>query len=421
MKVLVIGQGGREHALVRALSLSPSVSEIHALPGSDGIALSRNVFCHALRWQDFPAVHQLCARLAIDVVMIGPEDPLVMGLADFLRERNLLVVGPSQAAAQLEGSKVFAKEFMSAAGIPTAAYELVTDVASCLRAARRFAAPYVLKAEGLAAGKGVFICKTLAELEESAISIFEKKILGEAGKRAVLEEFTPGWELSYLILTNGLEYQSLPIAQDHKRLSDGDEGPNTGGMGTVAPLKISAELQEKIHSLIVLPTLREIQKRGYLYRGVIFFGLMINKDAPSLLEFNCRFGDPETQVILPLLENDLGVVLKELSAGKLSPLRFTGGASACVVMAAPGYPSQPQKGVVISGDLQASSASSYFLHAGTQKDDRDWVTSGGRVLNSVGVGATVREALAQAYLQAKKAQWLGLQMRKDIGAKFPEA
>jgi phosphoribosylamine--glycine ligase len=419
MKVLVIGQGGREHALVRALSLSPSVSEIHALPGSDGIA--QNALCHKIHWQDFPAVVQLCMRIEIDVVIIGPEDPLVAGLADFLRERGILVVGPSKDAAQLEGSKVFAKEFMSSARIPTAAYALVTDVPTTLREAQNFSAPYVLKADGLAAGKGVFICKTLAELEESANSIFVKKSLGTAGDRAVLEQFTPGWELSYLVFTNGSEFQSLPIAQDHKRLLDNDEGPNTGGMGTLAPLRISPELQSTIDHQIVLPTLKEIQKRGFVYRGVIFFGLMINGNSPSLLEFNCRFGDPETQVILPLIENDLGRTLKDLSEGKITPLTFKNICAACVIMAAPGYPVHSEKNVRIEGNLEASSSSSYFLHAGTQKsNDNTWSTNGGRILGSVGLGSNVKEALAQAYSQAKNVHWKGQQMRTDIGSHFPE-
>ena len=416
MKVLVIGQGGREHAIVQALSLSSSVTEIHALPGSDGIA--KNALCHNIDWKNFEAVHQLCLNTEIDVVMIGPEDPLVAGLSDFLRERGVLTVGPSQAAANLEGSKVFAKEFMGSAKIPTAEYHKVSTVEQTLSAAKNFTPPYVLKADGLAAGKGVFICKTLAELESSAKSLFVEHSLGAAGTRALLEQFSAGWELSYLILTNGQDFQSLPISQDHKRLHENEEGPNTGGMGTIAPLKISARLKEQIDQKIVWPTLKEIQRRGFVYRGIIFFGLMITESGPSLLEYNCRFGDPETQVILPLIDEDFGQVLMELAQGRLKNLKLKNVAAACVVMAAPGYPINPEKGVFINGDLENESVSNYFLHAGTKKNSLgNWITNGGRVLNAVGLGTDFSEAIQNAYRQANKARWNGMQLRQDIGAK----
>jgi phosphoribosylamine--glycine ligase len=326
------------------------------------------------------------------------------------------VVGPSQIAAQLEGSKIFAKDFMREAGVPTAASEVVEDVAGTLKAAQKYQPPYVLKADGLAAGKGVFVCATLAELKSSAEFLFEQKGLGLAGRKALLEQFQEGYELSYLILTNGSESQALPIAQDHKRLRDGDEGPNTGGMGVVGPVKISDELRAEIESKIVQPTLRHLQGGGLLYRGVLYIGLMITPNGPTVIEYNVRFGDPETQVIMPLLDGDWGQVFHKLSNGELMPLRWRNLHMACVVLAADGYPEAPVKGAVIEGDAEYQSASSYFLHAGTAKDENGkWLTAGGRVLNAIGMGSTLKEAVAKAYAQAKKATWVGQRLRKDIG------
>ena len=414
MKVLIIGQGGREHALVYALSQSPSVSEIHAIPGSDGMA--REAICHSLNINNHEDIIQFCLKMQIHYVFIGPEEPLVNGLSDSLRDRGILVVGPSQAAAKLEASKIFSKQFMREAQIPTAQFEIVNSVESTLAQKHKFTAPFVLKADGLAAGKGVFICKDELELENAARDLFEKKILGEAGSEALLEQFMPGWELSFLILTNGQDYEALPLAQDHKRLLDGDQGPNTGGMGTVAPLKIDDELLKKIETKIVQPTVQLLKEKNLLYRGVLFLGLMITEQGPQLLEYNCRFGDPETQVILPLIEGDLGKIFHDLAVGKLQKIKQKNIFASCVVMAAPGYPMHPERNILISGDLQTSTASSYFLHAGTRKDNQGhWLTNGGRVLNALGLGSSRQESLDTAYAQMKKAQWMGLQARSDIG------
>lgn len=414
MKVLVIGQGGREHALVHALSHSPSVTEVHALPGNAG--MKNAAIMHSVSWQDREALINLCLRLEIDVVIIGPEDPLVAGLADQLRERGILVVGPGAEAAQLEGSKVFAKQFMDEAGIPTARWSLVASTDECMKHSSEYQPPFVLKANGLAAGKGVFICKSKEELKTAATELFDQKILGDAGEVAVLEEFSPGWELSYLVLTNGKEFEALPVAQDHKRLLDGDQGPNTGGMGTVAPVVIDQHLREQIHSQIVEPTLQLLQSKGYIYRGVIFFGVMVTDKGPSLLEYNCRFGDPETQVILPLVETDWGNIFKNLSLGKMIPLQKRNLSAACVVLAAPGYPFHPEKNLKISGDPMTATANSYFIHSGTtQASTGDWSTTGGRVMGSVGLGPNIKSALQAAYEQASQVKWPGLQMRKDIG------
>ncbi|MBX3032686.1 MAG: phosphoribosylamine--glycine ligase [Bdellovibrionaceae bacterium] len=416
MKVLVIGQGGREHALVKALSRSPSITEIHAVPGNDG--MSREALCHPLDWKDTEKLIGFCLRTEIDFVFIGPEDPLVDGLAERLRDRGVLVVGPNCEGARLEGSKIFAKTFMEEAGVPTAAFAVVDSVGSVREAMMKFTPPYVLKADGLAAGKGVFICKTTDELIARATDLFEKKTLGAAGERALLEQFQPGWEMSYLVLTNGHEWKSLPIAQDHKRLRDDDEGPNTGGMGTVAPLEIDPALRERIEKEIVAPSIRLIEQKGLVFRGVLFIGLMITENGPTVLEYNTRFGDPETQVILPLLDGDLGRVFHELARGRMVPFGLRRMHSVCVVLAADGYPESPVKGTPIEGDLGAESATAYFIHAGTKKSpDGRWSVQGGRVLGAVGLGSSREEARESAYAQAAKARWQGQRRRGDIGAK----
>lgn len=418
MRFLVLGQGGREHAIVRALKFSPSVTEVHAVPGSEGI--SQDAVCHQIDLADNQALSAFVKKYQFDCVVIGPENYLVQGIGDTLRALGLDVVGPSQVAAQLEGSKIFAKEFMVQAGVPTSAYEVVDSVETALKAAVRFTPPYVLKADGLAAGKGVFICATMAELRVAAESLFEAKSLGPAGQRALLEQFQEGYELSYLILTNGSKGEAFPLAQDHKRLLDGDKGPNTGGMGVIAPLTISDELREQIQARVVDPTLRHLEGSGLLYRGVLYIGIMVTPQGPSVLEFNVRFGDPEAQVILPLLANgDWGVIFSALAKGQLLPLNWKNLHMACVVLAASGYPEAPEKGVVIEGDLGHQSPSSYFLHAGTAKSNLgQWVTNGGRVLNAVGMGNSRQEALAEAYKQAKHVSWKGMRMRHDIGTRL---
>lgn len=417
MKVLVVGSGGREHALVRALSYSGAVGEIHAVPGSAGMA--QEAVCHSIPL-DGTAIIDLVRKEKFDYVVIGPEQPLADGLSDRIRETGAAVFGPEKKAAQLEASKIFAKQFMKKAGVPTARFFEVESVTQTMEGAKSFAPPYVLKADGLCAGKGVVICDTLPELESAARDFFEKKILGDAGKRALLEEFQPGWELSCLILTNGETYQMLPLAQDHKRLSNRDTGPNTGGMGVVAPLKIDDDLLKTIHEKVLRPTVRELGNSKMLYRGVLFIGLMITKNGPQVLEFNVRFGDPETQAILPLLKEDWAEVLALVAQGQMPELNWKPLHVACVVMAAPGYPQSPQKDVAIEGDPKMDTASSYFLHAGTGKKGETWVTAGGRVLNAVGVGSSLAEAVKQAYGQATKVRWMGMQMRTDIGRKILE-
>ncbi len=419
MKALVIGQGGREHALVRALKNSPSVKEVHALPGNDGMAVEAQ--CHRnADWKNTDALLDLIKSNGIDLVVVGPEDPLVAGIADPLRAEGIAVVGPSREAAQLEGSKIFCKEFLVEAGVPTARSVVVSSVDATRAAATMFTPPYVLKADGLAAGKGVFVCPTLDDLLSSARSIFDDKSLGKAGERALLEEFQPGYEVSYLILTDGERFEPLPFAQDHKRLRDGDMGPNTGGMGVVAPVAIDENLRARIDKEVIEPTMANFKKRGFVYRGVLFVGLMITSQGPRVLEFNTRFGDPETQAILPLLDGDWGLVFKELAEGRLPKLKWKPIASCCVALAAEGYPGTPVKGVVIEGLERADLGESrYFLHAGTRREaNGQWVTAGGRVLNAIGLGGNIHEAIANAYQLASQVSWPGMQMRTDIGAKL---
>lgn len=414
MKILIIGSGGREHALVKAFKLSPLVTEIHAIPGSDG--MSTEALCHPnYQWRDFESIVQFCIQYTIDFVMIGPEDPCVLGLTDYLRERGILVIGPDKQASQLEGSKIFSKNFMLQAKVPTAHAKVVESVEQALCESQGFTPPYVLKADGLCAGKGVFICDNQDELKNAASQLFEKKIFGQAGNKALLEQFTPGYELSVLLLTNGTDFQMLPIAQDHKRLLDGQKGPNTGGMGTVAPLEISKKLYEKIIEQVILPTLHELQRRQMLYRGVLFIGLMVNSESPSVLEYNTRFGDPETQVILPLLDTDIAKLFFELSKGNLKTFNTKNLHAACVIKASHGYPEEPKIGDTINGLPNSDTTTSWVIHAGTKKRQGQFVTHGGRVLGCVGIGQSLEAALVEAYQLAGKISWEGSHQRSDIG------
>jgi phosphoribosylamine--glycine ligase len=417
MKILVVGSGGREHALVKSFRLSPAVTEVHAIPGNDG--MNKEALCHPeMDWKNFESIIHFCSIHEIDFVFIGPEDPLVLGLSDFLRSRGIHCVGPDQEAAQLEGSKIFAKIFMREAGVPTAPFTIVESVEQTMMAATQYTPPYVLKADGLCAGKGVAICKTLEELQQAAENYFDKKIFGPAGEKAVIEQFMPGFEISYTVLTNGETYVVLPIAQDHKRLLDGDQGPNTGGMGTVAPVMIQKNWDEQIRSRIIEPTIQHAKKRNFLYRGVIFVGIMVTDLGPQVIEYNTRFGDPETQVILPLLDGDIAVFFSHLAKGKISDLKIKNISATCVIMAATGYPEAPQRGITIQGPLDQDSSNQWVIHAGTKKKEGQYYTNGGRVLGCVGIGSTIQSSINEAYKLAAQIQSSGLQYRKDIGGKL---
>lgn len=414
MKILVIGSGGREHALVKSFQHSPLVSEIHAIPGSDGMA--QEALCHPeLSWKNFDSIKQFCLQFNIDFVMIGPEDPLVAGLTDYLREHGILAVGPDHEAAQLEGSKIKSKQFMIDAGIPTAFSTMVQSVQDVQMHLHQFTPPYVLKADGLCAGKGVLICDTEAELVNAAQLLFEKKIFGAAGAKALLEQFTPGYELSLILLTNGVDYEVLPLVQDHKRLNDQQQGPNTGGMGAVAPVDIEKATLDQLIQKVILPSIKQIQKQQMTYRGVLFIGLMMTDQGPSVLEYNTRFGDPETQVLLPLIESDTADLFFHLAKGVLKKIQYKKASAACVVKSAVGYPETPRTGDKIHGLPVEDSATGWVIYSAVKKSDRQFYTNGGRVLSCVGVGTNLKEALQEAYRLSEKINWQDCHQRNDIG------
>lgn len=414
MNVLVIGSGGREHAIVTSLLRSEKLQKVFAAPGNAGLLTAAHLA--PIDVQNHNSVISFCKTEKIDLVIVGPEDPLVDGLCDSLRHSGFSCFGPSREAARLEGSKLFAKNFMQECGVPTAEAVVVESVAETLSAAKHHLPPFILKADGLAAGKGVFICQTLNELKEAAEQIFEKKILGDAGCRALLEKNLPGYEISFLVLTNGQDFTPLPLAQDHKRLGDHNTGPNTGGMGTVAPLKISDDLYVKIIEQVVRPSVNHLAHRNFLYRGVLFIGLMIVNNEPYVLEYNVRFGDPETQVVLPLIENDVLELFYKISQGELPALNLNGRSAVCIVNAAPGYPLQTEKNIPLYLP-ETSNEEAYILHAGTTRNaDQQLLSSGGRVLNIIGTGQSFEEARTKAYALNEKIGFRGRQFRADIGS-----
>ena len=409
--ILIIGGGGREHALLR--SMRGKDTRIYTLPERKSIPEALKLSCSLENRRDLLEELQ---KKHIHFVLIGPEKPLVDGLGDFLRKNNILVFGPSKQAACLEGSKLFAKKFMESQNIPTASYKQVTSVSETLKTSEDFSPPYVLKMDGLAGGKGVFICQEKEELTTRARQIFEDKIFGEAGAKGFLEEFQEGKEMSVFVLTNGEDYTLLPVAQDYKRLNEGQKGPNTGGMGAVAPLLVPDKLMQNIKNQIIHPTIQGLKESNYQYRGILYIGLMVNQEEPKVLEYNVRFGDPEAQVLLPLLDGSWKNIFYEVAQGKLPPLKWKNIYSACVVLTAKGYPENPVKGTSIHKFPYKERPDQYFLHAGVEREKEQWTVNGGRVLNSVALGANLQEALKKAYEQAQTVFWDGMHYRKDIGA-----
>jgi phosphoribosylamine---glycine ligase len=394
VRVLVVGSGGREHALVWSLSRSESLTELHAAPGNPGIAALAH--CHPVRADDHSALVSLARELRIDLVVVGPEAPLVAGLADELRHRGIAVFGPSAAAARIEGSKSFAKEVMEAAGVPTARTLPVAQP------------PCVIKIDGLAAGKGVWVCRTQAEVDEALPA-------AEAlGQPFHVEELLEGPELSVFAVCAGEDALAFPPARDYKRIGDGDEGPNTGGMGSFSPLPdVPDEAADEIMELVHLPVLRELARRDSPFQGLLYAGLMQTDDGLRVIEFNCRFGDPETQSLLPRLESDLVPLL----AGDLSQApRVADRAAVTVVLAGAGYPERSDQGTPIAGIADAEATGALVLHAGTALHGGRLVTNGGRVLNIVGVGTTVAEARTAAYEAASRIDFAGMQFRTDIAS-----
>ena len=411
-----MGSGGREHALAWKLAQSPRCAKLFAAPGNPGIASHAELV--ALDAIDHAAVISFCAAQAIGLVVVGPEAPLVDGLTDSLRAEGVPVFGPSKAAAQLEGSKAFTKELCARHNIPTAGFERVRSEAEGLAALAKFGAPVVVKADGLAAGKGVTVAMTMAEAEEAVREIFSGKF-GEAGAEAVIEEFLEGEEASFFALTDGQTVVPLGSAQDHKRVGDGDVGPNTGGMGAYSPAPVLTPLLTgEALERIVVPTVRAMAEEGTPYSGVLYAGLMLTKNGVQLIEYNARFGDPECQVLMLRLEDDLVELLLACAEGSLAtipPPRLSPETALTVAMAAEGYPGTPKKGGTIVGVEAAEASGAKVFHAGTALADGALVAAGGRVLNVTARGANVTEAQRRAYAAVDLIQAPDLFCRRDIG------
>lgn len=416
MKVLVIGSGGREHALCWKLAQSKDVEKVYAIPGSDGmqdVAVSVPVASQ----EDIVDFARL---MQVDLTVAGPETVLAEGLADRFREAGLAFFGPSQAAARIEGSKGFAKELMKKYGIPTAAYRTFTDEAEAAAYVKTQPCPLVIKADGLAAGKGVVIAQTAEEAEAAVHDMMEGRAFGSAGATVVIEEYMEGEEASVLAFCDGRTIVPMISSQDHKRIRDNDEGPNTGGMGAYAPAPVmTPELMKTVQDTILQPACDAMAAEGFPFVGCLYAGLMITADGPKVVEFNCRFGDPETEVVLPMLDADLAEIMLHCVNGTLSPedVRWKTGYAVDVVLASEGYPAGHADGDIITGLEAAQHLGCHIFHAGTKKKSGEFVTAGGRVLNVVARGDTLQEARDRAYAGVSCISWRGMQYRRDIAAK----
>lgn len=419
MKVLVIGGGGREHALCWELSRSPQVEEIFAVPGNAGI--SEIAQCKKIEYEkNFSSLAALVSKVGIDLTVVGPEVPLVNGIVDYFQKKGLVIFGPSKAAALLEGSKVFAKRFMKKYHIPTADFKVFSDPDKAIAYVDKRKGPVVIKADGLAAGKGVLVAETPQKAVKAIKLIMEKKAFGEAGKRILVEEKLFGQEVSFIVLTDGKTVRPLVSSQDHKPIYNHDQGPNTGGMGAYSPGPISASLHKKIMRRIIIPTLQGMKEEGREFKGVLYAGLMIKGADPKVLEFNVRFGDPETQVTLPRLKNDLLEVLLAVQDQSLNQvhLEWRPQAAVCVILASRGYPGSYDKGKPIKGLEKLSRLSNIFtFYAGVKREDHRLVTSGGRVLGVTALSKNLKEAIRQAYRAVDKVYFEGMYCRRDIGYK----
>jgi len=417
MKVAVIGSGGREHALVWRLGISPSVEKVYAIPGSSAMQDLAEVV--SLDWENTPALLNFLKQEHIDLVVVGPEAPLVAGLTDTLEAEGMAVFGPSRIAAQLEGSKSFAKALMKKYHIPTADYEVFSTLQAAKEYVRQQGAPIVIKADGLAAGKGVVVAMTLDEALAALDHMLGEDQFGEAGSRVVIEEFMEGEEASLLAFADGKTVVPMIAAQDHKRIFDGDKGPNTGGMGAYAPAPVATpEIIEVAQKTILEPVLSALAAEGATYKGCLYAGLMITKNGPRVVEFNARFGDPETQVVLPLLEGDLGEIMMACAKGNLTAdmVNWKSGSAACVIMASAGYPETSHTGDVITGNLDFTT-DSYVFHSGTTFVDNHYETNGGRVLGITTVKENLQDCLKGCYDRVMQIKFNGAQYRTDIGQK----
>jgi phosphoribosylamine--glycine ligase len=418
VKVLIVGGGAREHALAWKVIQSPLISELHVAPGNPGIG--RFAWCHHMvKATDIPAQVELAKKIGADLVIVGPDDPLALGLVDALQAEGIRAFGPTKAAAQIEWSKAFAKELMREAGIPTARSATFTDFEAALAYVNEQGAPIVVKADGLALGKGVRICMTLAEAQAALKAFMLDKALGAAGSTVVIEEVLSGPEVSIMALTDGKTIKQLVSAQDHKRLGEGDTGPNTGGMGAYAPVPFyTPEIAQRVQSEILEPLVKALAERGAPFVGCLFAGLMLTADGPKVIEFNARFGDPEAEVVLPLLKTDLLAAMAACVEGRLHEVAFAfhEGHTACIMLASGGYPGTYAKGLPIYGLAEADERNVTVFHAGTWvAEDGEIVTNGGRVLGVMAGGPTLADALERAYWGAEAIWFDGKTFRRDIG------
>lgn len=422
MKVMVVGGGGREHAIIKKIKENKSVDVIYALPGNGGMA--DDAVCVGIGAKDIPGITKFAAENAIDFAVVAPDDPLVLGAVDALEAIGIPCFGPDKKAAIIEGSKIFSKNLMKKYGIPTAAYETFDDMQCALEYLETAPVPTVVKADGLALGKGVIICQTRDEAKDAVREMMENKKFGESGTKIVIEEFLTGPEVSVLSFTDGKTLVPMVSSMDHKRALDNDEGLNTGGMGTVAPNPyytdgIAAECMEKIF----LPTVAAMNAEGRTFKGCLYFGLMLTPDGPKVIEYNCRFGDPETQVVLPLLESDLFTIMQAVAAGRLSEteVKFSTGNACCVVIASKGYPVSYKSGYPMVLPETDSSEGEYIFVAGAKKDGDALLSAGGRVLGVTATGDTLPEAIDRAYALAKQVKFENGYMRSDIGQRALKA
>ena len=419
MKLLVVGGGGREHAIIKKLKENPEVTKIYALPGNGGIAADAE--CVPIGAKDIPAMVAFALEQQVDYAVVAPDDPLVLGAVDALNEKGIPCFGPTAAAAQIEGSKVFAKDLMKKYGIPTAAYESFDDAAAALRYLDTAEMPIVVKADGLALGKGVIIAQTREEARQAVVSMMEEGMFGQSGSRVVIEEFLTGPEVSVLSFTDGETVVPMVSSMDHKRARDNDQGLNTGGMGTVAPNPyytdaIAARCMEEIF----LPTIRAMKAEGRPFRGCLYFGLMLTPKGPKVIEYNCRFGDPETQVVLPLLESDLLTVMRATTEGTLAQteVKFSDKSACCVILASQGYPQKYQSGFEMT---IAPEALPHAFVAGAKLADGKLLTSGGRVIGLTAVEDTLPQAIEEAYTLTGMVHFENAYCRRDIGARAMKA
>jgi phosphoribosylamine---glycine ligase len=420
MKCLIIGSGGREHALAWKIAQSPEIRRLYIAPGNAGTAKNgKNI---PIPSDEINALLSFAQKERVDLTVVGPETPLAKGIVNRFQKAGLPIFGPNQAAARLEASKIFAKEFMVRHRIPTAEFRIAASLSEGKSILKKWGGkPAVIKADGLAAGKGVFVCASQPEKEEALKQIFSHKIFKSAGKKAIIEEKLNGEEVSLLAITDGKKYHCFPSAQDHKKIGENDTGPNTGGMGAVAPNPfLRPSVKNRVIHDVVAKTISGLAEEGITYQGILYAGLILTNEGPQVLEFNARFGDPETQAIIPLLESDLFQLLLTTARGNLLKQKpvFREGGSCCVALTSAGYPGNYLKGQKISGLKAAAGLKNVLVfHAGTTKKDRQVLANGGRVLNITGIGENLAQAIANAYLGVSKIHFEGIYFRRDIGQK----